>query len=125
MRTKAWACLTSGRIDLGAGRILELGHAVGRGRRHDLFGIDQQLDQRSCGLRPVELAERHRDLLAHAGIGIGDHAGEMRDGGGIAGMAERDDGDAALGGIGGLEPLVGVFEIVVGFERARHDHLNR
>jgi hypothetical protein len=40
-------------------------------------------------------------------------------------MAERDDGNAALAGIGGLKPLVGVFEIVVGFERARHDHLKR
>ena len=90
-----------------------------------LFRIDQQLHQRARGFRPVELAERHRHLLAHAGIGIGDHAGEMTDRGGIAGMAERDDGDAALGRIGGLQPLVGVFEIVVGFERARHAHLNR
>ena len=40
-------------------------------------------------------------------------------------MAERDDRDPALGGIGGLQTLVGVLEIVVGFERARHDHLNR
>ena len=44
---------------------------------------------------------------------------------GIAGVTERDDGDTALGGIGGLKPLIGVFEIVIGFERARHDHLNR
>src|SRR3954451_24554700 len=111
--------------DLGASRVLELGHAVGRGGRYDSFGIDQQLDQRTRGLRPVELAKRHRDLLAHAGIGIGDHFGEMADRGGIAGMAERDDRDAALPWIGALEPLVGIFEIVVGFERARHDYLRR
>jgi hypothetical protein len=49
----------------------------------------------------------------------------MRDRGRIAGMAERDDGDAPLGRICGLQPLVGVFEVVVGFERTRHGHLNR
>ena len=50
---------------------------------------------------------------------------EMPDGGGIPGMAERDDRDTALARIGGLQPLVDVIEIVVGFERARHDYLNR
>jgi hypothetical protein len=49
----------------------------------------------------------------------------MPDGGGIAGMAERDDRNPALGGVGGRETLARVLEIVVGFERARHDHLNR
>ena len=110
---------------IGAGRILQFGHAVGRGRGDDLLGIDQQLDQRGCGFRPVEFAERHRDLLAHAGIGIGHHVAEMADGGRVAGMAERDDRDPSLAGIGGLKTLVGVIEIVVGFERARHDYLRR
>ena len=53
------------------GRILELGETVGGGHRHDPFGIDQKLDQRGCRVRSVEFAERHRHLLADAGIGIG------------------------------------------------------
>jgi hypothetical protein len=40
----------------------------------------------------------------------------MSDGCGIAGMAERDDRNATFGRIGGLKPLIGVFEIIVGFE---------
>jgi hypothetical protein len=40
-------------------------------------------------------------------------------------MAKRNDRDTALARIGSPEPLVGVLEIVVGFERARHDYLSR
>ena len=40
-------------------------------------------------------------------------------------MAERNDRDPTLAGIGGLQTLVGVLEVVVGFERARHGYLNR
>ncbi len=40
-------------------------------------------------------------------------------------MSERDDRDTALAGIGGLQTLVGVLEIVVGFERVAMAHLSR
>jgi hypothetical protein len=40
-------------------------------------------------------------------------------------MTKRNDGDATLGWIGGPQPLVGVLQVVVGLERARHGHLNR
>jgi hypothetical protein len=40
-------------------------------------------------------------------------------------MAKRNDRDAALSRIGSPEPLIGVLEIVVGFEWARHDYLRR
>jgi hypothetical protein len=36
----------------------------------------------------------------------------MLDRRGISGMTQRDDGNATLGGIGSLQPLVGIFEIV-------------
>ena len=37
----------------------------------ECFGIDQELDQAACRVRPVEFAERQSRLLAHAGVGIG------------------------------------------------------
>ena len=40
----------------------------------------------------------------------------MRDGGRIAAMSERDDRDPALAGIGGMQAIIDVIEIVVGFE---------
>lgn len=49
----------------------------------------------------------------------------MSDRGRIPGMAERDDGDATFGRIGRLKAFIGVLEIVVGFERARHGYLRR
>ena len=117
--------LDQGKNRVGACRVLEFGHAVGRGRCDRLLRIDQQFRQGRGRIRTVEFPERHRHLLTHAGVGIGDHAAEMPDGGRIPGMTERDDRDATLARIGGPEALVGVFEIVVGFERARHDYLKR
>jgi hypothetical protein len=49
----------------------------------------------------------------------------MADRGGIAGMAERNDRHATLSGVGGLKALVGVLEVVIGFEWARHGYLNK
>jgi hypothetical protein len=49
----------------------------------------------------------------------------MRDSCGIAGMAKRDDRNPTLARIGGLQPLVGIFKVVIGFERAGHDHLSK
>ena len=49
----------------------------------------------------------------------------MLDRGGITGMAECDDGDATLGRISRLKALIGIFEIVIRLERARHCYLKR
>ena len=68
-----------GKDRVGTGRILELGHAVGRGGRHGGLRIDQQLRECRGGFGPVELAERQRHLLTNPGIRIGHHAVEQRD----------------------------------------------
>ena len=47
---------------------------------------------------------------------------EMRHRGRIAGIAELDDRDAALAGIGGVQPLADVVEVVIGSRTARAWH---
>ena len=59
MRTNACVCATSGRIGVGARRVLQFGHAVGRGGRDRLLGIDQQL-RRAPPPPPVRRIRRAR-----------------------------------------------------------------
>ena len=106
MRTKADACATSGKSGSAACRVLQLGQAVGGGRGDRMLGIDQRAGQRAAASRPVELAERHRRLLAHAGIRIGQH--RRPDSGTAAGSPESASSIIATrrsAGIGGLQPL--------------------
>ena len=99
---------------IGTGGILEFGHAVGCSRGDRPLGVDEKLRESRRGFRSIKFAERHRDLLAYAGVRIVDHAGEVPNRRGIPGMTERDDGHPTLPGIGGLQALVGIVEIIVG-----------
>ncbi len=102
------------------GGVLELRHAVRGRRRHRRFGVDHHAGERGRRLDPVIFAERQRHLAPHPGIGIGDHGAEQRDRGGVAGMAEFHDGDAALAGVRRLQAHREFIEIVILFERVGH-----
>ena len=94
--------LDQGKYRIGACRVLEFGHAVSRSRATACSGSTSSFARAAAEFRTIEFPERHRHLLTHSGVGIGDHAAQMPNGRRIPGMTKRDDRHPTLARIGGL-----------------------
>ena len=121
MRTKACACATSGRIASALAGSFSSARLSAAAVATACSGSTSSRASAAAASGPSNSPSASADLLAHAGVGIADHA--RRDAltaPGSPELAELDDRHAPLAGVGGLQPLADVVEIVVGFEQLGH-----